>query len=271
MISGNYIKHRVQEVRIINIKDNMTPVTFKLNETYLMPVNSGSTVYNCVLDFYSIIPKDPIPGMPPPMTPPPRPYNGVELVSPDYFNIKIRTYKTYKEWAPFTTYEIGDKVTYYGKLYESVISSNKIKNPRKYENAIDWSANYNYFVTNQVNYNDDIFVFSGLGSTQSLSTPPILDNGDGKNWLKITEWKKIDYEPVQTIYEFRKGDDILPFNFTIDSNIDPFIVIEVTSNNGYGLTYMDKKNYEIRGLKDLTQPYKYIDPIGPFVPIAPVY
>jgi hypothetical protein len=98
-----------------------------------------------------------------------------------------------------------------------------------------------------------------------------LDNGDGKNWLKITEWKKIDYEPVQTISEFRKGDDILPFNFTIDSNIDPFIIIEVTSDNGYGLTYMDKKNYEIRGLKDLTQPYKYIDPIGPFVPIAPVY
>ena len=268
---GNYIKHRVQDVRIIKIKDNMTPVTSKLNEAYLMPVNSGSTVYNCVLDFYSIIPKDPIPGMPTPMIPPPKPYNGVELVSPDYFNIKIRTYKTYKEWAPFTTYEIDDKVTYYGKLYQSVISSNKVKNPRKYENVKTWSANSNYFVTNEVNYNNDIFVFSGLGSTQSLSIPPILDNGDGKNWLKITEWKKIDYEPVQTISEFRKGDDTLPFNFTIDSNIDPFIIIEVTSDNGYGLTYMDKKNYEIRGLKDLTQPYKYIDPIGPFVPIAPVY
>jgi hypothetical protein len=33
----------------------MTPVTFKLNEVYLLPINSGSSVY-CVLDFYSIIP-----------------------------------------------------------------------------------------------------------------------------------------------------------------------------------------------------------------------
>ena len=64
---------------------------------------------------------------------------------------------------------------------------------------------------------------------------------------------------------------MLPFNFIIDSNIDPFIVIEVTSDNGYGSVYSDKKNYEIRGLKDLTEPYNPIDPIGPFEPIPPVY
>jgi hypothetical protein len=63
----------------------------------------------------------------------------------------------------------------------------------------------------------------------------------------------------------------LPYNFTIDSNIDPFIVIEVTSDNGYGLIYRDKKNYEIRGNKDLTEPIKYIDPIGPFTPISQIY
>ena len=94
---------------------------------------------------------------------------------------------------------------------------------------------------------------------------------DPLNWLKITEWKKIDLEPVQIIKEWRKGTDLLPFNFTIDSNIDPYLVIEVTSDNGYGQTYTDKKNYEVRGIKDLQESYEYIDPIGPFNPIKPVY
>jgi hypothetical protein len=43
----------------------------------------------------------------------------------DYFNVKIRTYKTYKEWSAFKTYSIGDKVSYYGKLYESIVDNNK--------------------------------------------------------------------------------------------------------------------------------------------------
>ena len=73
------------------------------------------------------------------------------------------------------------------------------------------------------------------------------------------------------VYSSISNNPILPFNFTIDSNIDPFIVIEVTSDNGYGLTYRDRKNYEIRGLKDLTEPNSYIDLIGPFTPITPVY
>ncbi len=266
--NGTYIVHKLHDVKHINIKQEMTPITFKLNETYLSPVNSGSTVYNCVLDFYSIIP-----GKGAEITPSvsilekPKAYNGSVLVLPDYFNIKIRTYKTYKEWAPFKTYGSGDKVIYYDKLYESVIDNNKVKNPRKYENASSWSANTVYELTNIVEYTRDFYVYSGLGSTQSSVSP----NLDPQNWLNVTEWKQINYEPVQTITEFRTGDDLLPFNFTIDSNIDPFIVIEVTSDNGYGSLYSDKKNYEIRGLKDLVEPYQPIDPIGPFIPITPVY
>ena len=61
-----------------------------------------------------------------------------------------------------------------------------------------------------------------------------------------------------------------PFNFSIDSNIDPFITVEVTSDNGYGMIYTSKKNYEIRGLNDLFAGVKSIEPIGPFVPITPV-
>ena len=285
----NEISHTSYDVRFINNKQNMTPITLKLNEAYLMPINSGSTVYNCVVDFYTILDGVGADKNPTGLTPPSKPFNGVPIELPDYFNILVRTYKTYKEWVPFTTYKIGDKITYYGKLYESVTDNNKISNPRKYETVNSWISGSTYLVTNLVKYDRDVFVYSGISGTSSgtSSIPPVLDSG---NWLKTNDWKEIDYEPVQTINEFRsvpKGpsfsnivggvqnltqtNPILPFNFTIDSNIDPFVVIEVTSDNGYGLIYRDKKNYEIRGLKDLRDTYTYIDPIGPFRPIQPIY
>ena len=279
------IQHTSYDVQIFNIRQNMTPISFKLNEAYLMPINSGSTVYNCVIDFYSIIDKVGADKNPTGLTPPPKPYNGIPLELPEYFDILVRTYKTYKEWYPFTTYNIGDKVSYYGKIYESQIDNNKVHNPRTYENVQSWVSGLSYSVTSIVEYNRDIFVYSGLGtaSTATSSITPVVDT---QNWLKITEWKEINYEPVQTIKEFRQvpkyatqsttsllppPNPILPFNFTIDSNIDPFIVIEITTDNGYGLVYKDKKNYEIRGLKDLRQPVTYIDLIGPFQPITPIY
>jgi hypothetical protein len=279
--SQTQIQHTSYDIQIFNIKQNMTPISFKLNEAYLMPINSGSTVYNCVVDFYTILDKVGADKNPTGLTPPPKPFNGVDLELPDYFDITVRTYKTYKEWFPFTTYNKGDKISYFGKIYESQIDSNKIHNPRKYENITTWVSGSSYSVANTVEYNRDVFVYSGLGSTNSVV--PIIDT---QNWLKITEWKEINYEPVQTIKEFRQvprpvvqsttsmlqpPNPILPFNFTIDSNIDPFIVIEVTTDNGYGLIYRDKKNYEIRGLKDLREPVSYIDLIGPFQPITPIY
>jgi hypothetical protein len=262
--SATQIQHNLYDIKIFNMREEMTPVTFKMNETYLYPVNSGSTVYNCVLDFYSIIPNSSLPVEL--YVDNPKPYNDSNLTPPDYFNIKIRTYKTYKEWVPFTTYNMGDKVLYFNNLYESVIDNNRVKNPRKYENISTWSANIPYQVSNVAEYNKDFYVYSGLGTATS-STP----NNDTLNWLNVTEWRKIDLEPVQTITEFRSGDDLLPYNFTIDSNLDPFIVIEVSSDNSYGQTYTDKKSYLIKGLKDLTDEYSYIDPIGPFQAIVPVY
>jgi hypothetical protein len=259
------ILHMIYDTEIINIRQNMTPISFKLNEAYLMPVNSGSTVYNCVLDFYSIIPGIGSDKNPTGLIEPPKPYNNSNLVIPEYFDISIRTYKTYKEWYPFTVYKIGDKIRYYDKIYESVFDNNKINNPREYENVKEWLSNSNYESTSIVKYNNDIFVYSG--NNQSID-PPSID----PNWRKVTRWKEIDYEPVQTIKEFREinlreNNPILPFNFTIDTNIDPFIVIEVTSDNGYGLIYRDRKNYELRSQKDLTQNRTYIDLIGPFKPI----
>ena len=264
------ITHKISDIQIFKMRDEMCPITFKLNELYLMPVSSGSTVYNCVLDFYSIIPGIGASQSLTNFRPEPiLPNSTANLNSPDYFDIKIKTFKTYKEWAPFTTYQKGDKITYFGRIYESTIDNNRVKNPRKYETAQKWSANTSYFTTSIVEYDRDIYVYSGLGQTQSvLPQSPKLDT---LNWLKITEWKKIDLEPVQIIKEWRKGTDLLPFNFTVDSNIDPYLMIEVTSDNGYGQNYTDKKNYEIRGLKDIQDPYQYIDPIGPFTPITPVY
>lgn len=265
--NGVNIIHKMCDVRNINIKQEMCPITFKLNEAYLLPVNSGSTVYNCVLDFYSIIPNigsDITPNRN--ILKKPKAFNGSVLVSPDYYNIKIRTYKTYKEWAPFKIYDIGDKVIYYDKLYESVTSNNKVNNPRKYDDVSTWSHDVIYEDTNIVEYKRDYYVYK-TGSTQSSNSP----NLNTTNWTKINDWKIIDNKPVQTITEFRRGDDLLPFNFTLDSNLDPFIVIEVTSDNGYGSIYSDRKNYEIRGLKDLTDDSRPVDPIGPFEPITPIY
>jgi len=242
--SGNYIQHRLHDVRIFNIRENMTPISFKMNEVYLMPINSGSTVYNCALDFYTIIPgvgKDDY------LVDKPLAFNGVDISLPEYFDIKIRTYKTYKEWEPFKIYSSGDKVKYYDKLYESISDGNRTNNPRKYDSIKSWSPNVEYTVSTISEYDRDYYVFSGLGSTSSTSSP----NLDTQNWLKVTEWKNIDFKPVQTIKEFRTSDNLNTYNFTIDSNIDPFVTIEVTSDNGYGEIYSDRKNYEIRGLSDL--------------------
>ena len=267
---GNQITHNLYDMQIFKINDNMTPVTFKLNEAYLMPVNSGSTVYNCVMDFYTIIDgvgADVDPYDLDPNTPKPHYEYKNSLNLPDSYDIKIRTYKIYKEWAPYKNYSKGDKVVYYDKIYESTKGNNKINNPTKYDGVSDWIFGQRYDVATIVRWKKEVYTYSGLGDTESTLTPEF----DPANWFRLTDWLEIDKEPVQTITEFRSGDDLKPFNFTIDSNIDPFIVIEVFSHNGYGQVWGEKKNYNIKGLKDITEPYSYIDPIGPFEPIKPVY
>ena len=62
----------------------------------------------------------------------------------------------------------------------------------------------------------------------------------------MTEWKIIDLEPVQYLSEYRTATH--SFNFTIDTNIDPFVVIEVTSDNGYGQIYSMKKYRRVTSL-----------------------
>ena len=156
--------------------------------------------------------------------------------------------------------------------------NNRINNPRKYDTSVEWSYpgtdgfTFSYTVGQVYSYKRDYYVYSGIGVSSSTSSTfsSTSPNKDTENWLKVTEWKEIDFIPVQQFSEFRSIDNLLPYSFTIDSNIDPFLVIEITSDNGYGQTYRDKKNYEIRGLLDIRNGSIVYDPIGPFVPITPI-
>jgi hypothetical protein len=149
-------------------------------------------------------------------------------------------------------------------------------NPRKYESVSKWNTVTDYTLGQYVNYEEMIYQFVGTQSwfqvsgTGSTVTPlkDIVTNGSLSSWIDMTEWKKMNLIPVQTIHEYRTG--TYSFNFTVDSNIDPFICIEVTSDNGYGQAYTVKKNYEIRGLNDLVTRIVPSDILGPFQPIVPV-
>ncbi len=238
-LQSNYISHQVKDVNIFNVHQSMTPVSFRMNESYLMPVNNGSTVYNCVLDFYANQP------------------NGVTQSLPDEYTVDIKTYEIYREWYSLKTYTAGEKVVYYDKVYESVVSDNKLNNPRKYEEVPVWESGTIYNTSDIVSYDRYNYIFSGYGMTQSATASvvaPVLDNGGQfTNWIDITEWKEVDLHPIQRISERRRISNLNTFNFTVDSNIDPYIVIEVNSNNGYGLSYRDKKNYEVKGILDIQE------------------
>jgi hypothetical protein len=227
------IVHQSRDAQIMKVNQNFTPITFNMNEAYLLPVNNGSTVYNCVLDF--TINKD-----------------RSDLL-PDYYTIDIRTYEIYREWYAFRNYQIGERVVYYDKLYESVINNNKTNNPRKFENAADWVFGVSYKLSDVVKYDRLFYIWIGQGGATFSSVSPVLDEGVGNNWLNITEWKQIDLFPVDKITEYRNINNLNPFNFTIDSNITPYLVIEVTSDNGYGMIYRDRKNFEVKGILDIQE------------------
>ena len=269
------IQHRNYDTRIVNIKQSFTPINFNLNEAYLMPINSGSTVYTCQIDFYMGL-------------------GSTQSTIPDYFTVRVRTYKTYKEWDPFFTYNIGDRITYYGQIFESVISNNRLKNPRKYLGVAPWSSTVDYVLGQFAEYKREIYQYIGTQSSfiifgSASNVNPFIDLQNRQSfssWFYMTEWKVTDLVPVQNLLEYRtvatySVDYVEPeygvipppvraghsYNFTIDSNIDPFIVIEVTSDNGYGQNYTTRKTYEIRGTNDLSDKKTQGDPIGPFKPI----
>jgi len=227
-VGSTNIQHENYDVTILNINSEMTPVDFDINEAILLPINNGSTVYNVVL----------VPST-------------QDDNFPDYYQIDIRTYQVYKDWDVFETYSIGDKVSYLGRLYESEINGNKLNNPKKYEDSPKWSPNSKYIFGQIVEYNRKYYQYSVLD--ESISTPaptpsvvsanPPFNNSD---WLDVSEWVILDMLPVQRITEYRYDNDLSDFNFTLDSNIDPFVIVEIISDNGYGQNYTVRKSYEIR-------------------------
>jgi hypothetical protein len=240
-VQTNTIIHKNYAIKSYTIKQSMSPVDFDLNEAYLMPVNSGSSVYNCVLDF-RILDKDYV---------------------PDYFSVKVRTYKTYAEWQPFKTYSRGQIVSYFNENWESVQDNNRLNNPRKYLETSAWVGNIDYVFGQIVEYKRHYYVYGATQSSFSLTASnPYTDqiNGTGL-WTDITEWKRLDYVPVQSLKEYRTGTH--SFNFTVDSNIDPYIVVEVTSENGYGLTWTTKKSYQITGIENAAIELENVDRPGP--------
>ena len=233
-VGVNTIVHQSRDVQIVKVHQNFTPVTFDLNEAYLLPVNSGSTVYNCVLDFKIS------PGL------------SASLL-PDYYTVDIRTYEVYREWYAFKNYQKGERIVYYDKLYESAIDNNKTNNPRKFESTDVWTQNAIYEIGDIVLYDSRVYIWSGQSGATSSVVSPVLDVGVGASWFDVTEWIQIPLHPVEKISEYRPISNLYPFNFTIDSNISPYLVIEVTSDNGYGLIYRDRKNYEIKGILDIQE------------------
>jgi len=94
------------------IKDNeiLDPVTFTA-EGYLQPINP-SGLYNINLDFSTM-----------------------SGLSPDVWQLNIRTYETYPYWSVNNPYIIGDKIIFLGRIYQSQ-SINISLEPTRFTN--DW-------------------------------------------------------------------------------------------------------------------------------------
>lgn len=240
-VQTNSIVHKSYTVKSYKISQSMSPVDIALNEAYLMPVNSGSSVYNCVIDF-SISDND---------------------YKPDYFELKVKTFKTYQEWEPFKTYYKGQIVSYYQENWESIIDNNRLNNPRKYRDVEIWSSRFDYSFGQIVEYDRNYYVYNATQSSLTITASnPYVDTINGYGiWADITEWRKLNYIPVQSYREFRTATH--SFNFTVDTSIDPYILAEVTSDNGYGLIWTTKATFEIRGLANLEQPLQEVDKPGP--------
>lgn len=211
--------HDQYEVEHLKINSTMTPINFTVPEAYVLPVNSGSTQYNAVV----------------------RPEVSSSDFLPDWYVINIKTYQTHPEWEPFKNYMIDDKVLWRGDIWQSLINNNITKNPLEFDNISEWNANISYIFGQTVKYNNDIYqlIVDNIG--------PTGDNPfNNSNWERINSWRKVKIQPVQILKEWRNVNDLSDYNFTVDTNIDPFVMISITSDNGYGQNYTVKKSVEIK-------------------------
>lgn len=262
-VSNTYITHDVYDVTILNQRSSMTPVVGNINEVYVLPVNSGSTVYNVVLESsYQENDKN---------------------VLPDYYNILIKTYQVYSDWKPFTSYEFGEYVKYLDDLYVSVLSLNRLNKPNKYIDSPLWDEDNSYVYGQVVLYLDRYYRYLVLNPepkfVQDVLTIGIDPNdlviSNEKTYVTIQGEDKViivdnaEYEILPT--EFSVGnsptkilsnglngylyvmttagvDVIDPTTDTIVTNISTGIdiPIDIIINNVSGKLYISTSNSDIR-------------------------
>jgi len=102
---SSYAKHSTNFVTTLKSNDSVQAVMFKV-EGYKQPVSNGSSTYNININFKT-----------------------QDGSIPDYFNLSIKTYKTYDAWDPTFIYNTGDKIVYKGLIYESITDNNTAKTP----------------------------------------------------------------------------------------------------------------------------------------------
>lgn len=86
--------------RGLKAKESFAPVVFEV-EGYKQPVSNGSSLYNIHLDFST-----------------------QDGTIPDVWSLSIKTYETHPAWDVNIDYLVGEKVTYFGRIYRSLQTPN---------------------------------------------------------------------------------------------------------------------------------------------------
>jgi len=100
-------QHSANYEKGFKAKEEFSPVVFTV-EGYKQPVSNGSALYNLHLDFTT-----------------------ADGAIPDVWTLNIKTYETHPLWSVTENYNVGDKVTYFGRIYRSLQTPNLAVLPNK--------------------------------------------------------------------------------------------------------------------------------------------
>lgn len=98
-------QHSANFDRGVKAKESFAPVVFEV-EGYKMPVSNGSSLYNLHLDFST-----------------------QDGTVPEVWTLNIKTYETHPSWDVNVNYAIGEQVTYFGRIYKSLLNPNLAVRP----------------------------------------------------------------------------------------------------------------------------------------------
>lgn len=200
----NIVKHCGYDVMKFTSNQKITPVIASVTEVYKLPIQSGSDVYNVVIDFKTR-----------------------NNIIPNTFCIDIKTYKTYNEWETFKNYLIGDKITYFGNIYESV-DNNTNRNPLEYNIYSDWDVNVSYRFDDIISYDDRYYIYQYKTPTVTYDLDifknDLYNNSVGiiENYLNVTsdnQYSSIDIIDAMTLQTITPVFDNYNGTWSIYSNI----------------------------------------------------